>query len=125
MATSSSIGRSSRVLGRALAAALVLTALAPASNGLASGSSSKPAGGSTRSAVLHAFAVADGNAAEVKGVYLSRTNATLAVVCDRTPEAGYQAYVFTRTHGSWRLAALGVPGRAGSSADRQLERACP
>jgi hypothetical protein len=104
---------------------LALAALTPVASGLAAGSASKPAAGATRSAVLKAFSAADGNASEVRGVYLSRSNAALAAVCEKTPEAGYRAYVFAHVHGSWRLTVLGVPGRAGNAADRQLERACP
>jgi phosphoglucomutase len=108
-----------------LAVGLALAALTPVASSLAAGAAAKPAAGATRSAVLKAFAAADGNASEVKGIYVSRSNAALAVVCEKTPEAGYRAYVFAGAHGSWRLSALGVPGRAGNSSDRQVERACP
>ncbi len=74
---------------------------------------------------MRSFAANDGNSSAVSGVYVSRSNSSLAVVCERTPEAGARAYVFGRTHGSWRYLTGGSPGHAGNSADQRLERACP
>jgi hypothetical protein len=70
------------------------------------------------------FTVNDGSSSEVRGVFLSRSSSSLAVVCVRTPEAGPQAFVFRRAQRSWRYVTSGSLGRAGSVADRRLERAC-
>jgi hypothetical protein len=70
------------------------------------------------------FTANDGSSSEVHGVYVSRSSATLAVVCVRTPEAGSQAFVFRHAQRSWRYVTSGSVGRAGSAADRRLERAC-
>ena len=104
-------------------ASVTVGALAPA-GALAAGSSARPATKSERSAILKAYAASDGNTSAVRGVYVSRSNQALAVVCERTPEAGVYASVFARAHGAWRYVTSGAPGRAGSSADRTLERAC-
>jgi hypothetical protein len=55
---------------------------------------------------------------------VSRSNASLAVACAKTPEAGIYAYVFTRSHGRWHYTVSGRPGRAGSYSQRKLEQAC-
>lgn len=73
---------------------------------------------------MAAFDANDGNSSEVHGVYVSRSNASLAVVCVRTPEAGSQAFVFSHAQRSWRYVTSGSVGRAGSLADRRLEQAC-
>jgi hypothetical protein len=70
------------------------------------------------------FGREDGNPSEIRGVYVSHSDANLAVVCARTPEAGTYAYVFTRSHGAWRYATSGRAGRAGSARQRRLEHAC-
>ncbi len=66
----------------------------------------------------------DGNSSEVRGVYVSRSNSSFAVVCARTPEAGTQAYVFHHVQRSWRYVTSGRVGRAGNTFDRSLEQAC-
>jgi len=96
-----------------------------AARALAASSSARPATRAERAAIMRSFTVNDGNSSAVSGVYVSRSNSSLAVVCERTPEAGVRAYVFGRTHGSWRYLAGGSAGHAGNSADRRLERACP
>jgi hypothetical protein len=95
-----------------------------ASTALASSSSARPATRSERSAIVGAFTANDGNSSEVHGVYVSRSNSSLAVVCVRTPEAGVQAYVFGRSRHAWRYLTSGAVGRVGSSSDRRLEQAC-
>ncbi len=70
------------------------------------------------------FTANDGSFSEVHGVYVSRSNSTLAVVCVRTPEAGSQGYVFHHAKGAWRYVTSGPVGRAGNSTDRRLEQAC-
>jgi len=99
-------------------------AVAPVTGVLAASSSARPATRSERSAIVKAFAASDGSASQVHGVYLSRSNSSLAVVCVRTPESGIKAYVFGRAGRSWRNVAGGSVGQAGNSADRRLERAC-
>jgi len=99
-------------------------AVTPATTAFAGGSSARPATKSERSAIMASFTANDGSASEVHGVYVSRSNSSLAVVCVRTPEAGTQAYVFRHASRSWRYMTSGSPGSAGSSADRLLERAC-
>jgi len=101
-----------------MAMALMSVASAPASN-----SSARPATKPERSAIMAAFTANDGSSSEVHGVYVSRSNSRLAVVCVRTPEAGSQAFVFRHAH-SWRYVTSGSVGRAGSPQDRRLEQAC-
>lgn len=101
--------------------ALTLTAAGGAS---AASSSARPATRSERAAIMKSFTANDGSSTGVHGVYVSRSNSGLAVVCVRTPEAGIQAFVFGHTQHSWRYVTSGTAGRAGSSADRRLERAC-
>jgi hypothetical protein len=110
---------------------LVVTALVTVCLGVASNSSAsigaanaRQATRSERQALAAVFGREDGNPSEIRGVYVSRSDANLAVVCARTPEAGTYAYVFTHSHRHWRYATSGRPGRAGSSRQRQLERAC-
>ncbi len=102
---------------------LVLTATT-AADALAASASARPASRSERAAIMAYFTANDGSSSEVHGVYVSRSNSSLAVVCARTPEAGIQAFVLARTHRSWRYLTSGPVGRAGNSADRRLERAC-
>ena len=106
-----------------LGAAVMASTLA--ANSLAAGSFARAPTRSERAAIMKSFMANDGNSSGVGGVYVSRSNSALAVICQRTPEAGVQAYVFGRSHGSWRYLTSGSPGRAGSAADRNLERACP
>lgn len=107
----------------ALAAASLMSALAASA---AAGSSlTRPANRSERVAIMRSFVASDGNPSGVAAVYLSRSNPSLAVVCQRTPEAGVQTYVFGRSHGTWHYLASGSPGHAGTPADRRLEHACP
>ncbi len=73
---------------------------------------------------MASFTANDGSSSEVHGVYVSRSNSSLAVVCVRTPEAGIQAYVFGHARRSWRYLTSGSVGHAGNSADRRLEGAC-
>lgn len=93
-------------------------------NAFAASSGARPAGRSERSAIVSAFTASDGNSSEVRGVYVSRSNSSLAVVCARTPEAGTQAYVFHHVQRSWRYVTSGRVGRAGNAVDRSLEQAC-
>ncbi len=102
----------------------MVTALVPAASALASNSYARPANRAERSAIMAAFTANDGSSSEVHGVYVSRTNSRLAVVCVRTPEAGPEAYIFHQVQRSWRYAASGPVGRAGNSTDRRLEQAC-
>ena len=105
------------------ALSVVVVALMLPSSALAS-SSGRPATKSERSAIMGVFTANDGSSSEVHGVYVSRSSSTLAVVCVRTPEAGSQAFVFRHAQRSWRYVTSGSVGRAGSAADRRLERAC-
>jgi len=105
--------------------AATVIALALAANAGAASSLARSATRSERAAIMRSLIANDGSASGVDGVYVSRSNSSLAVVCERTPEAGVQAYVFGHSHGSWHYLASGSPGRSGSSADRRLERACP
>ncbi len=105
---------------------LAVAALSVANAGttLAASPSARPATKSERSAIVAAFTANDGSSAEVSGVYVSRSDSSLAVVCTRTPEAGTQAFVFHHTQRSWRYLTSGRAGHAGNSADRRLEQAC-
>ena len=107
-------------------AAVAVTALAlvTAASAVASSGPWYPAKGSQRSAIVKSFAANDGSSAQVRGVYISSSNSSLAVVCIRTPEAGTQAFVLNHVGHSWRYAASGAVGRAGNAADRRLEHAC-
>jgi len=107
------------------AAAAVLALSLAAVDALAASSAARPATRSERVAIVKALAASDGNISSLVGVYVSRSNQSLAVVCQRTPEAGVQAIVFGHVHGSWRYLTSGPVGRAGNSADRRLEHACP
>ncbi len=102
--------------------AVTTTVLVPVSGALASSSSVRPATRSERSAIMAAFTANDGSSAEVRGVYVSRSSSSLAVVCVRTPEAGSQAFVFHHVQRSWRYVTSGPVGRAGSLAYRRLEQ---
>jgi hypothetical protein len=104
------------------AIAVTVTVLVQIPNAPATGSAVRAATKSERSAIMAAFTANDGNSAEVRGVYVSRSNSSLAVVCVRTPEAGSQAFVFRHTKRSWSYVTSGSVGRAGSSADRRLEQ---
>lgn len=104
-----------------VAIALVVTAPGVA---LAGGSSARPAIKSERSAILGALKANDGSTAGVQGVYVSRSDSSLAVVCVRTPDAGLRAFVFHHVGHAWRYLTSGPPGAAGSPTDRHLERAC-
>jgi hypothetical protein len=73
---------------------------------------------------MASFIANDGGSSGVRGVYVSQSNSSLAVVCLRTPEAGSQAFVFRRAGRSWRYVTNGPTGRTGRPADRRLERAC-
>jgi hypothetical protein len=114
-----------RVCAR-LTAVVLAVVLCGASVALASLSSAnaRSATRSERAGLVSTFAKEDGNASEIRGVYVDRSNSALAVVCARTPEAGIFAYVFARSHGRWRYATSGRPGHSGSSRQRRLERAC-
>jgi hypothetical protein len=101
--------------------AVTLTAVGAA---VASSSSARPATSSERAAIMKAFVANDGSSTGVHGVYVSRSNTSLSVVCVHTPEAGIQGFVFGRTGHSWRYLTSGRAGHAGNSADRRLERAC-
>ena len=107
-----------------VAPVVMALALMPASSALATNSSARPATKSERSAIMASFTANDGSSSEVHGVYVSRSNSSLAVVCVRTPEAGTRAFVFRHASRSWRYVTSGSAGSAGSSADRLLERAC-
>jgi hypothetical protein len=111
--------RSSLSAGLVAVAMAVMPALA-----VAAGSSARPASRSERSALIASLVASDGSSVGVRGVYVSRSNPSLAVVCVRTPDAGTQAFVFGRAGRSWRYVTSGRAGSAGSSADRRLEHAC-
>lgn len=66
-----------------MAAVAAVTSL-PASAALAAGSVT-PAGGPTRSALVHAFTAQDGTSQSISGVYVS---GSAGIVCQRTPDAG-------------------------------------
>ena len=101
----------------------MVLALTPATVALATGSSARPATKSERSAIMASFTANDGSASEVHGVYVSRSNSSLAVVCIHTPEAGTQAFVLRHNRRSWRYVTSGAIGSVGTPTDRRLERA--
>lgn len=115
-------------MGRPLIGA-VLVALVLASAGWApaveaAGAGARPATRSERATIIAAYSAADGNASEVRGVFVSRSDPSLAVVCARTPEAGTRSYVFAQSRHRWRYVTSGPVGKAGDSTERTLERAC-
>lgn len=103
---------------------VAILALAPAASAPAASSYARPATRSERAAIMAVFTANDGSSSEVHGVYVSRSNSSVAAVCVRTPEAGSQAYVFHHAKGAWRYVTSGPVGRTGSSTDRRLEQAC-
>ena len=107
-----------------VALAVMVVAVVPAAAALAARSSARSATKSERSAIMASFTANDGTASEVHGVYVSRSDSTLAVVCVRTPEAGPRAFVFRHARSAWRYVTSGRPGGAGNTIDRRLERAC-
>ena len=110
-----------------LIVALIAGALATAFAGdaMAGSSLARPATMSERTAIMKSFVANDISTSGIDGVYVSRANTSLAVVCRRTPEAGVRAYVFGRTRSSWHYLTSGSPGRAGSPNERRLEQVCP
>jgi hypothetical protein len=108
----------------AISASVVALWCAPLALASPAGANARPASQSERHAITAAYAREDGSPSEIRGVFVSRANASLAIACAKTPEAGTFAYVFTRSGRRWRYATSGRPGRAGTSADRKLERAC-
>jgi hypothetical protein len=107
-----------------IAALSVITMTTVSAAAFAYNPAARPATKSERSAIMKAFTEGDGSSAEVHGVYVSRSNSSLAVVCVHTPEAGIQAFVFGRVRRTWRYVTSGAVGHAGNSADRRLEHAC-
>jgi phosphoglucomutase len=90
----------------------------------AASSNGKPAAGAQRGAIVAAYKASDGNVAEIRGVFVSRSNSSLAVVCARTPEAGTRSYVFAHRGQKWRYLTSGPVGKVGGSTERALERSC-
>jgi hypothetical protein len=112
-----------KLLGSSPALAVLATAaLAPSPAGAASPVTA--ARGTTRTAIVRAFAAYDGNAAGVRAVYLARTDAHLAVVCEQTPDAGSVAFIFGESGHSWRYVTRGSGPPAPTHLERQLESAC-
>jgi hypothetical protein len=107
-----------------LSALAVLAVTVTPATALAGTPSARPATRSERSAIMKSLIANDGSSSGVQGVYVSRSNSSLAVVCVRTPETSIQAFVFDRVKRSWRFVTYGLPGHAGNAADRRLERAC-
>jgi hypothetical protein len=95
-----------------------------ASAALANGSGARPASAAERHAIISALVAQDGSAGDIVGVYVSRSNANLAVACERTPERQLVSFVFVRRGGKWRVSAYGPARRTGNSTDRRLELAC-
>src|ERR1039458_8856397 len=98
-----------------VAIAVIVLASTPAASAVAGSSAARAATKSERAAIMKSFTANDGNSSAVDGVYVSRSNSSLAVVCERTPEAGVEAHVFGRTRSSWRYLAGGSAGHAGNS----------
>jgi hypothetical protein len=113
----------SRLLRRSAIVVIALVTTA-ASVAFADSSYARPATRPERSAVVAALRANDGSSAGVQGVYVSRSDSSLAVVCVRTPDAGLRAFVFHHTGHAWRYLTSGSPGAAGSPTDTHLERAC-
>lgn len=108
---------------RAWITAILISGLLGSVAATASAASPSPraATGSARSGLVSTFTANDGSVSEIHSVYVS---GTLGMVCIHTPDAGTQAYVFRHVGRTWQYAASGTPGRAGNTADRQLERVC-
>jgi len=101
-----------------------LVALVPSTSAFASGSGARRATRSERSGLLATYRANDGGTTGVYAEYISTSDSSLGVVCVRTPEAGREAFVERRSGHSWKYAASGPVGRAGTAADRRLEHAC-
>jgi hypothetical protein len=102
----------------AIAGALVFAAAALAAGGV------RPARGSTRSSLVHAFVVQDGSSAGISGAYVAGSRPTLGVVCQKTPDRGTVRFLFSRSGRSWRYLFSTGGTRSGSAVERQLEHAC-
>ncbi|MDQ6691334.1 MAG: hypothetical protein M3Z13_01060 [Candidatus Dormibacteraeota bacterium] len=117
----SPLGRSHRAV--AVLAVLCVTALAVAP--ALAASSVSAARGSTRSALVSAFAAYDGSRAGVSSVYVLSRHTSLGVVCDHTADAGTVGFVFQHSGRRWRYVTRGNhKAPAGLPSARTLERAC-
>jgi hypothetical protein len=103
---------------------MATVAAAVTSTGALAASPVTAARGTTRSGIVHAFAAYDGNAAGVRAVYVARSDARLAVVCEHTPDAGAVAFIFRESGRSWRFVTRGSGPPAPTRVERQLESAC-
>lgn len=112
----------SRLVACGVAATLVLACAEAPSVEASSGA--RLATKSERSAILGAYKANDGNASQVRGVFVSRSNSGLSVVCARTPEAGTRSSVFNRSVHKWRYVVSGPVGKVGNATERALEWAC-
>jgi hypothetical protein len=110
-----------RVRGRVAVVAVVAAAscLLPSSTLAAGGVTS--ARGSTRSALIDAFAAQDGTSQGISGVYVS---GSAGIVCQRTADAGLVRFLFRHAGRSWRFAFSSRRTGQGTTTQRRLERAC-
>ncbi len=115
----------SRLSHRTVAALAAVGFSGLAADSALGGSLVSAAHGSTRSALVAAFAAADGSSAGVSSVYVLRRHKSLGVVCDHTVDAGTVAFVFRHSGRGWRYVTRGTrKSPSGSSNARGLERAC-
>ena len=107
--------------GRVAAVAVVaaVSALLP-SGALAAGGVAS-ARGSTRSALINAFAAQDGTSQGISGVYVS---GSAGIVCQRTADAGLVRFLFRHAGRSWHFVFSSRRTAQGTATQRRLERAC-
>jgi hypothetical protein len=83
----------------------------------------RPANRSDRSGLIRALVREDGTSRGVSGVYISRSNPRLGVVCQRTPDSGKVGWVFRRAGGAWSY-VTSSRASAGSALERRLAHLC-
>lgn len=113
------VGRRCAAVG---VASLIGSLLAPA--GALAAPAVRAAGDADHAALIAALVRQDGSSVGVTATYLSRSTPSLAVVCQRTPDAGKVAYVFKRSGRRWTYVTNSRNGRPRSATQRVLEGAC-
>jgi hypothetical protein len=108
---------------RLYASAATIAALAATPAAALASSVVRAAGRSDRSSMIRALVREDGTSSGVTGVYISRANSRLGVVCQHTPDGRRVGYVFQRRGRSWSYVTSSLVS-TGSALDRRLEHVC-
>lgn len=108
---------------RLYASAAAVTALAAVPAAALASSVARSANRSERSGLIRALVREDGTSRGVSGVYISRSDPRLGVVCQRTPDSGKVGWVFRRAGGGWSY-VTSSRASAGSAPERRLEHVC-